>query len=133
MFATIKKLSLFDWYIFIRTLTLMCFVRILLGTIKYQKTRNFFKRPVAKKQSRDIEELLMGIRIAERRFPKKNCLTVAIAVERILAAYGFNCTLHMGAGKKANDMLHGHAWVKYNGQIIVGWYEGIEKLKEFPI
>ena len=132
MLKTILKLSLFDWYIFLRAWLLMWLVRISLGTVKYQKTRNFFRRSVASGQSRELSELMTGILIAERRFPKKNCLTVAIAVERILASYGYDCTLHMGAGKKA-DMLHGHAWVKHNGQILVGYYKGIEKLKEFPL
>ena len=129
--STLVKLSLFDWYLFFRCWLLMLLVRVSLSLFKYEKTRSIFQTSLRPEKSRELAQLMIGISIAERRFFRKNCLSVAIAVQRVMASYGYDCSLHMGAGVSPSKNLHAHAWLQYGDKIIVGYYDGIEKLKEF--
>ena len=129
--STIWGLGLFDYYIFCRAWFLMCRIRLSLSLFNYERTLKRYEIPTATNQVTDLQQLMIGIGIAERRFFKNNCLTVSIAVKRLLASYGYGCSLHMGAGVDANNDLHAHAWLQYEGMIVVGYYDGIEKLKEF--
>ena len=131
--SSLFKLSIFDWYIFLRLFISMWLIRILLIFCKFKTLKDKLNKPVASRQKRTVSELITAIRIAEKRFLKDNCLIVGFAVKRLLAAYGHDTTLHMGIAGDEIKNFRGHAWLEYQGSVIAGYYEGMEELKEFKL
>ena len=61
-----------------------------------------------------------SVEASGRRVPRASCLTQAVAAQLLLHHYGYGSTLCVGVAKEANDAFRAHAWVEYEGRIIVG-------------
>lgn len=58
--------------------------------------------------------------IASRFVPAASCLTQALATDLLLRAYGYQGIVHIGVAFKGNRKLTAHAWLEYDGAIIIG-------------
>jgi hypothetical protein len=61
-----------------------------------------------------------------RKVPLATCLVQATAVEMMLRRAGENPTLHIGVTSPARAPIEAHAWLEWNGRVIVG-DEGLDR------
>lgn len=61
-----------------------------------------------------------------------NCLPQALVGHRLLGRQGFNVQLKIGVLKHPGDQLAAHAWLEYQGQVILGDLRGLERFAVFP-
>ena len=66
-----------------------------------------------------LGELLTAITRARRWVPKDTSLIEAIAAQRLLGQHGYQSTVHIGIAKAGVDPA-AHAWLSYQGHVIVG-------------
>ena len=71
------------------------------------------------KQSIPISKIIWAATMGTRIIPQSTCLVRALAVSRLLAQKGYESTLHIGVKRKAG-LLEAHAWVEYDGRVIIG-------------
>lgn len=84
----------------------------------------------------DLEEMRSIIQTIERigQFlaPLRNCLLQALVGHRLLGRKGFNVQLKIGVLKHPGDQLAAHAWLEYQGRVILGDLRGLEQFAAFP-
>ena len=77
------------------------------------------------------ERLAWLVRAGARRVPAATCLTRALAARWLLAEASLPATLHFGHGRDARRGFHAHAWLDYQGRVLVGGEEDLERYHPF--
>ena len=61
-----------------------------------------------------------------------NCLPQALVGHRLLGRKGFDVQLKIGVLKNRGDRLAAHAWLEYQGQVMLGDLRNLEQFTSFP-
>ena len=61
-----------------------------------------------------------------------NCLPQALVGHRLLGRKGFDVQLKIGVLKNRGDQLAAHAWLEYQGRVVLGDLRGLEQFAAFP-
>ena len=61
-----------------------------------------------------------------------NCLPQALVGHRLLGRKGFDVQLKIGVLKNRSDQLAAHAWLEYQGQVILGDLRNLGQFTSFP-
>ncbi len=61
-----------------------------------------------------------------------NCLPQALVGHRLLGRKGFDVQLKIGVLKNRGDRLTAHAWLEYQGQVMLGDLRNLEQFTSFP-
>ena len=70
------------------------------------------------------------VHIASRYTPGvAKCLVRALTAQLLLTRYGYPHQLHIGVAKSAADTLEAHAWIEYQGRVIVGRLNNLSRFK----
>jgi hypothetical protein len=67
----------------------------------------------------DARQLSHAVRAAGRLVPNATCLTQAIALFLLFERAGRPSRIHIGVAKE-NGRFIAHAWVEYDGEIVIG-------------
>ena len=59
-------------------------------------------------------------RVGHGLFPRSPCLTQAIVAQRLLRTKGYASDLRIGVRKGHGQPLEAHAWVEYQGVVVIG-------------
>lgn len=83
----------------------------------------------------DVRELTEAIeRLGRFLSPLQiNCLPQALVGQKLLRRKGFDVQLKIGVLKNRNDLLAAHAWLEYQGQVILGDLQGLKQFTVFPM
>jgi len=77
------------------------------------------------------------IRIASHFILRSTCLSEALAGQVLFASYGYKTNLHIGVAKDAeNSSFEAHAWLSFEGKILIGGIPDLLRFKElssFPL
>ncbi len=57
------------------------------------------------------------------------CLARALTTQLLLNRYGYVHRLHIGVAKGESQMLEAHAWIEYEGRVVVGELRELDKFK----
>jgi hypothetical protein len=88
-------------------------------------------KPVEMEEMRAIVEAIE--RISQVLAPLRiNCLPQALVGHRLLGRKGFNVKLKIGVLKHPCDQLAAHAWLEYEGQVILGDLRNLGQFTSFP-
>jgi hypothetical protein len=68
----------------------------------------------------DIMPILWALDVASQYVPKATCLTRALALQVLLRRQGQTSRLHIGVAKSQAHILEAHAWVEYQGRVVLG-------------
>lgn len=69
--------------------------------------------------------------VGKRLLPERPCLTQALVLQSLLRWYGDNSSeLCIGVDKDGSGGLIAHAWVEYNGKILIGGASPRKKFQE---
>jgi hypothetical protein len=88
-------------------------------------------------QPADMEEMRAIIEAIERigqvLAPLRiNCLPQALVGHRLLGRKGFDVQLKIGVLKNRGDRLAAHAWLEYQGQVMLGDLRNLGQFTSFP-
>jgi hypothetical protein len=70
-----------------------------------------------------VDRLSWAIRATARYVPSATCLTQAIALQWLLARFGYASRVHIGVKKHRSTQLQAHAWVECKKQVVIGGSE----------
>ena len=82
--------------------------------------------------SPSAERLESAVRIVSRAVPYATCLTQALALQRLLARYGYRAIVQIGVCKIDGRFL-AHAWVEHRGRTLLGTSENVARYSRFFI
>jgi len=66
------------------------------------------------------QHLAWTVVVASRFVPGATCLTQALAADLLLRRYGYQGEIRLGVAWKPNKQLTAHAWLEYDGAILLG-------------
>jgi len=67
-----------------------------------------------------VAEIADAIRRAARYVPGSTCLVQALACRRLLQREGYEALIRVGVQPPANGVLAAHAWMEFDGEVILG-------------
>lgn len=129
-----RRLLATAWLYLVATravLTLLPFPSVLKWSSRY----TVVPHPAAERKASSFtaaERIPWAIQAASRYVPRgSNCLVQAIATQAMLARRGHSAHLRIGAAKDSGTQFKAHAWVEWNGRIVVGG-PGVSEFTAFP-
>lgn len=117
--------------LFVRAVAYCCGVRLALWLLPSATLLRFVRRRVdactstAPCSSVAVGRIAWAVRAAGRRVPASTCLVEALAVQLLLARFGHRSELKLGVARDASQKFIAHAWVEWNGRIVVGARRGM--------
>ena len=104
----------------------MIVARAALRTLPLRKILELVDRPVrdgndsAPLNARTVRRIRAIERVGHGLFPRSPCLTQAVVVQRLLRQKGHASDLRIGVRKGHGQPLEAHAWVEYQGVVVIG-------------
>ena len=75
-------------------------------------------RPIA--QPLPPERIAWSVEVAGRYVPAATCLTLALATRLLLRQHSHDSELRIGVARSASGTFEAHAWVEFEGRVIIG-------------
>jgi hypothetical protein len=64
--------------------------------------------------------LAWAVAAASCRVPRATCLTRALALQLLLRQRGSPSRIHVGLGRRGPGEVRGHAWLEWQGEVLIG-------------
>src|SRR6056297_846923 len=103
-------------------------VRIGLWVTTYQRIYGWLVRPCPHdpqpEREHTVARIVHAVERMARLIPDATCLTQTISAQAVLSWKGIPSTISMGLRKGSEDDLRAHAWLVWNGRIVLEGDEG---------
>ncbi len=99
----------------------------LLGRFEQAKGRHGAHKP-----SVPVDRIVWAVKAASRILPSATCLTQAMASKALLRRNGYLPTLRIGATKNGSGEFLAHAWLEYEGRVLIGGVSDLSRYRSFP-
>jgi hypothetical protein len=123
---------------FVKLSVLMLVIKIGLDILSFQRFYRFLTKytpPASQKYSRPDEmlKILEMIEISSRYTPfRATCLIKAMSGQMLLMRKGFSTEMRIGVSRSSSDLIEAHAWVVYQGKIIIGDRDDLDRYAVLP-
>jgi Transglutaminase-like superfamily len=77
-----------------------------------------------------LDRIIWAVETAARYVPNATCLTQSLALQSLLRRFGHLSSIHIGVAKGLEGGFSAHAWVEFEGRILLG---GAEQDKFIPL
>jgi hypothetical protein len=108
--------------LFIKSLILMCFIRLTLSLFSFSTLKKISKRfsrlNYNQKETKSIKDIIWSVRVAANYVPRATCLTQAITGQILLSRYNNPSKLKIGVMRE--EEFEAHAWLEIDNKIVLG-------------
>jgi Transglutaminase-like superfamily len=131
--------------LFLKTYVLLTFVRLGLVWRSFNRLRSLLERISSPKQAAAIaptdplsqRQLVARVQWAVNACCKfmpgsVKCLARALTMKTLLDQYGCPSKLMIGVDKNSVDQLEAHAWIEYEGHVVMGQLNDLSRFKPLP-
>lgn len=81
---------------------------------------------------RAVEHVPWAVEAVASRLPGEfDCLDRAVAGNALFAASGYDARIRLGVDKRGGA-FEAHAWVEYDGQVLIGDLEDLDRFRSLP-
>ncbi|MEO1353972.1 MAG: lasso peptide biosynthesis B2 protein [Cyanobacteria bacterium J06635_15] len=81
-------------------------------------------------QAIPINFIVWAVAVAGRYTPgKAMCLVRALTAQILLNRYGYSHQLHIGVARSTTQELEAHAWIEYEGRVVIGGLSDLSRFK----
>jgi hypothetical protein len=122
---TARKLSRAEWGLFLQAWVLLLVVDWALRLLPFRRVQSLFvsRRAAHSHNINDPEAMIHFVaaqvdRATRNHLYPMRCLRRSLAIQSLLARRGISTELHFGV-RKEEGQLNAHAWLEYEGQIVV--------------
>lgn len=133
------RLPASEQWLLAKTLALVVGVRLGLSFLRFATLSRLLARRMAPVVGREreipVERIAWSVRVASRFVPKATCLTQALTAQTLMARRGYPGELRIGVARDGKGVFNAHAWVEYEGRIVIGelGYEEFTPLPQFDV
>ena len=128
------KLSTSDRHLLIQSFILLSFVRIGLGILPFKTLRKLLIRishsdleETSQNLTHTPNKIIWAVNLVSRYMPGVKCLAKALTTQVIMSQNGYLSQLKIGVVKGKKGQLEAHAWVEYQGIIVMGDLSDLER------
>jgi hypothetical protein len=81
-----------------------------------------------------VDFIVWTVAVAGRYTPGvAMCLARALTTQLLLNRYGYPHQLHIGVAKNDAQALEAHAWIEFEGEVVVGKLSNLERFKSLSV
>lgn len=127
-------LSWQQWFVLLCACGLLNFIRLLLWRFPFGKVRAWLAAFSSKWTTTtpgltiSVPFIAWAVSAASRHTPGgAMCLVKALTTQLLLNHYGYTHQLHIGVTRNAQQVFEAHAWVEYEGQVIMGYLDNLDQ------
>jgi hypothetical protein len=110
-------------------LWLLPFQTLLQGLEKLGKSESL---SLSISSSLSISRIIWMVNVSSRYLPGVKCLARALTTQVLLNRYGYSSELQIGVAKSEQGELEAHAWVEYQGKVIIGGLSTLSRFVPLP-
>ena len=89
-------------------------------------------RWIAPNHSISLAAIVWSVTMASLYTPGgAKCLVKALATQLLLNRYGYPHQLHIGVAMGETNTVEAHAWIEYQGQVIMGALQDLHRFQSF--
>lgn len=114
------KLPGSDKRLLLYTLFLMVKVRLMLWVLPFPRIQRSFTKFEPVRSDIPVSRLTWSVRAVSQYVPGATCLTNALTSYLLLSKYGYPSLVKIGVGKSAEGEFEAHAWLEYDGEVVLG-------------
>jgi len=130
------RLSWNDRLLLIKTLLLVCAIRLSLWLIPFDRVRKMADRLAhGRRRIRhqvSLEKIVRCVEVTATFVPAATCLTQALTCQILLGRAGRRAALKIGVCKAAVGGFKAHAWLECDGKIVIGAIPTLNEYKPLP-
>lgn len=112
-----------DRILLLRALFWVVLVRIGLWVFPFRHFREWllhFGKLDSQASQSDPERIAWAVKTSSRYVPRATCLTQALVTRLLLSQNGYHPELRIGVALRDQGKLEAHAWVEYQGRVLIG-------------
>jgi hypothetical protein len=80
-----------------------------------------------------VQQIVWAVQTSARYMPGgAKCLAKALTTQNLMRAYGYVSELKIGVTKSPTGQFEAHAWIEYNGQVVIGQLEHLSQFTPLP-
>jgi Transglutaminase-like superfamily len=122
-FHKLLRLSLGDWRLLCQTFLLLNGLRFGLRLVPFQSLQRWINHTGSAQSSSRVfvSQIGWAVSVCSRYTPGGVlCLAQALTTQRLMLQSGYDCELKIGVTNPKDAKFEAHAWVEYEGEIIIG-------------
>ena len=134
----VRKLSQLSWFerlLALRVVALLVLIRVGLWMLPFRRVQAFAKWTGKKVSSRSRltpEQLTSLVSVGAEYVPGASCLTQALVAQAMLSRFGYEPIVRIGVAREAGSGFEAHAWIEYEGRVIIGQVGKLERFTTLP-
>lgn len=123
------QLSGRERYLLFISIFLLSIIRLCLWLLPFRTILKILKKTRQNQPKISLSAIVWAVNVATKyTLGSAKCLARALTVQILMSHYGYSCELRMGVVKRETGILEAHAWIEYQGQVVIG---GMNNLSEF--
>lgn len=104
--------------------------RILLRLVERSSQTHVNRQPA---HQRSISQIVWAVEVSSRYTPGgAKCLARALTTKILLNRQGYQPDLRIGVAKSSKGVLEAHAWIEYQGRIVIGNLRDLSRYIPLP-
>ncbi len=132
------RLSAGDRYFLIKTLVLLIAIRLGLSLLRFNtllKLVTKISQPDERSLSTSkvtVGKIVWAVNASTRYVPGVKCLARALTTQVLMNQYGQSPELRIGVAKGETGKLEAHAWIEYQGWVVMGNLQDLSRYMPLP-
>lgn len=134
-----SKARLRQYFQILITLILLAAIRLGLWLLPFQTLLQSLEKlgrsaspSLSVSPSLSISHIVWRVNVSSRYLPGVKCLARALATQLLLNRCGYSSELQIGVAKSEQGELEAHAWVEYQGKVIIGGLSTLSRFVPLP-
>jgi hypothetical protein len=124
-----------QWFL-LKTTTLLLLVKAGLLLMPFQSVYKLLRRlsrPGKSGNANDLRRIIEAVELSSRNMPfAATCLVRALTGQVLLLRNGYTSELRIGVARGAEGKMEAHAWIVYQGKVIIGNRDDLSRYMPFP-
>ncbi len=132
------RLGAGDRYFLIKTLILLVAIRLGLSLLRFNtllKLLTKISQPCERSQIASkvtVGKIVWAVNAATRYVPGVKCLARALTTQVLMNQHGQSAELRIGVVKGETGKLEAHAWIEYQGSVVMGNLQDLSRYMPLP-
>jgi hypothetical protein len=128
-----------DRLLIINTFVLLFSVRLGLWLLPFKSLRQLLNKfshslkPSQNYYKKDLNQIIRAVNVSSRYMPGGvKCLARALTTQILMSRYGYSSELRIGVTKGTEGKLEAHAWIEYQGKVVIGNLQDLSRFTPMP-
>jgi len=132
------RMPLRDQALMLQAAAVVLSVRLVLSLVPFRVWRPLIQQrlapaPGGQHDKATVARVVAAVLWVSRYVPRASCLTQGLATQQLLSWRGYPTQLRIGVARGAGGQFQAHAWVEWQGTVIIGGADELVRFAVLPV